>query len=694
MATYTQRIGGIRSELGFKAPVRTCSTSNITLAGFQTVGGEVLADGDENLRVLVTGQTDAKQNGIYDAQSGNWTRALDFDGNGDFTNGTRIYVQEGNNSGEWIVTSFSPHIIGTSSITFSRATTVTDIPRVTRTEMKDLYPFTTNAAYLTESGREGMFTFKSGNYAALVTADTLEGVYIGSGVVATTSGAWVREQASEHLNILWFGADATGTADARAAWDAVTKTNFRRIVIPAGVYTSSTGFPLVSAAGLTIEGAGWANTTLQRSTDGNVIEITDSQYVTFEGFYFGRKTGPTYTSGNGLVTYGTSANVECTLCRSNEHPGSGFLWFGTVGSQQSEHALFRCEAISNAYAGVQGVYANDFTISECGLGDPIAGWNSDFGAELTHCDQGSYVGNRHWGHQIGASFNYCTALRYVAGNRAEESSFEGVVFTSCLLPLVNGNVFHSNGQISVNSHPHLKLDTCTYAQVIGNSSMSWNTGSYKVNYFLLTAGTCTVTAIGNECQDFASAKYSFSAGTTRTVIDSEAVYLMASGDTTETMDERVNPSTTSWASINADYWVGSLGSPRVREIRQAAGAGNGGQFLKQLTDSAGTLWTRHQITQDGHHSFAAAATFTGATAATAESFNATITRNSAGNYTLTATTGTLPTNSHVFAGGVSANPLAHSITARSTTAITVAFQALSAGVWAAADPTTVWIQVL
>lgn len=89
------------------------------MAGFQTIDGVTLATSDANLRVLVKNQTDQTDNGVYDAQSGNWTRAVDFDGNGDFVNGTRIYVNDGSTaSGEYEVTSADPHTVGTSNITF------------------------------------------------------------------------------------------------------------------------------------------------------------------------------------------------------------------------------------------------------------------------------------------------------------------------------------------------------------------------------------------------------------------------------------------------------------------------------------------------------------------------------------------------------------------------------------------------
>jgi hypothetical protein len=125
MATFTDRIGGVRSEFAIKAPVRVATTANISLAGFQTIDGVTLADGDPNLRVLVKDQTDQTQNGVYDVSSGNWTRSKDFDGNSDFVHGTRVSVTYGDvGQGQWIVATADPIVIGTSLISFEQASTV------------------------------------------------------------------------------------------------------------------------------------------------------------------------------------------------------------------------------------------------------------------------------------------------------------------------------------------------------------------------------------------------------------------------------------------------------------------------------------------------------------------------------------------------------------------------------------------
>jgi hypothetical protein len=56
----------------FREPVAAVATTNLALGGLQTVDGVVLTAGS---RVLLTGQTDTKENGVYVASAGAWTRA-------------------------------------------------------------------------------------------------------------------------------------------------------------------------------------------------------------------------------------------------------------------------------------------------------------------------------------------------------------------------------------------------------------------------------------------------------------------------------------------------------------------------------------------------------------------------------------------------------------------------------------------
>lgn len=112
------RIKGLASGLGVKAPVRTITDSPITLSGEQTINGVGVVDGD---RVLVNDQADPIENGIYDVSTGPWTRSRDFDGRKDVVNGTMVVINEGTFPTTPILFSAvgtDPITPGTSAVTF------------------------------------------------------------------------------------------------------------------------------------------------------------------------------------------------------------------------------------------------------------------------------------------------------------------------------------------------------------------------------------------------------------------------------------------------------------------------------------------------------------------------------------------------------------------------------------------------
>lgn len=116
--TSVDRIQGLSGSLAVKAPCRVATTANITLSGEQTIDGVAVVEGD---RVLVKDQTDTTENGIYDASTGAWTRALDFDGANDVVRGTLVNVVSGTVGGGFVyeLTTANPITIGTTSLAFA-----------------------------------------------------------------------------------------------------------------------------------------------------------------------------------------------------------------------------------------------------------------------------------------------------------------------------------------------------------------------------------------------------------------------------------------------------------------------------------------------------------------------------------------------------------------------------------------------
>lgn len=117
-STATNRLQGLTTSVAVKPPCLTVSTTNITLAGLQTFGSVTQVEGD---RHLAKGQTDASENGIYNASTGSWTRAKDFDGDLDAVSGTKVLVKtSGSTSVEYELTTDDPIVIGTTSLVFTQ----------------------------------------------------------------------------------------------------------------------------------------------------------------------------------------------------------------------------------------------------------------------------------------------------------------------------------------------------------------------------------------------------------------------------------------------------------------------------------------------------------------------------------------------------------------------------------------------
>lgn len=93
--------------------------ANKTLSGLAAIDGITPSAGD---RILVPDNTTGSENGIYEAASGAWTRAEDFDnaGNDGIRGGISVYVQEGTNHGttEYVLTTTGAITIGSTALTF------------------------------------------------------------------------------------------------------------------------------------------------------------------------------------------------------------------------------------------------------------------------------------------------------------------------------------------------------------------------------------------------------------------------------------------------------------------------------------------------------------------------------------------------------------------------------------------------
>lgn len=112
---------GLITNIAVKAPVQAVATSPITLSGNQVLtwsahSGDYSVLATTGMRVLVLGQTNPVENGIYDVQNNAWIRSVDFDGPKDVVDGTLVFSSQGD---VWQVDGPQYSLVpGTDPITF------------------------------------------------------------------------------------------------------------------------------------------------------------------------------------------------------------------------------------------------------------------------------------------------------------------------------------------------------------------------------------------------------------------------------------------------------------------------------------------------------------------------------------------------------------------------------------------------
>lgn len=100
-----------------KATCRVATTTDIVLAGLQTIDGITVSSGD---RVLVKNQSSAANNGVYIVSSGAWARAGDANTSSEVKSGMTVGISEGtiNGTTRWVLETIDPIVLGTTALSF------------------------------------------------------------------------------------------------------------------------------------------------------------------------------------------------------------------------------------------------------------------------------------------------------------------------------------------------------------------------------------------------------------------------------------------------------------------------------------------------------------------------------------------------------------------------------------------------
>lgn len=327
-----------------RGTVRAATTANITIATALNNGdaldGVTLVTGD---KVLVKNQSTASQNGIY-VVGVTPVRDAQFDTYSEFP-GAIIAVQEGSTNADtmWLCTSNAGGTIDSTAIAFAavsvtppddsitnaklanmatttmkgRRTAGTGDPEdlspaqardvmavgvavATRTALKALDTTLDGVAFLKESGREGTFVWRSGDYSSRIAADTAEGVYVKANAIASASGAWVREAADTPVWLAsWFGAvgdDSTDNATAIAAANSAFTGGGGTLIFSTGVFRISS---VTITKAIIFQGMGGEGHTVFKATTttGNMISMTTNYGIGARNIYFdsvSTRTGGAY----------------------------------------------------------------------------------------------------------------------------------------------------------------------------------------------------------------------------------------------------------------------------------------------------------------------------------------------------------------------------------------------------------------
>lgn len=276
-----------------------------------------------------------------------------------------------------------------------------------RTALKALATATYTTVILRESGREGTFVFKAGDYATLITDDAQEGIYIKATDTASSAGAWVREF-SGPAQIEWFGAVADGATDNETALEAAFKIGgkygvplmagpgtfliegtvnwtisapFSMMAAPAAVFKASSSlavdakvfYPVASSGasfhwnGGKIDGA---DMPARSSGAPDLIYISGANFasVTVENVWFYNNADRSGSAGDGGLFIAECDDIVVTNCRFQGAVDNGLY----VSGDSSQTLGRRCIAANNIFLGCSVGYISKRAFEDQVVSDNIA----------------------------------------------------------------------------------------------------------------------------------------------------------------------------------------------------------------------------------------------------------------------------------------------------------------------------------
>ncbi|MDX9668320.1 glycosyl hydrolase family 28-related protein [Pseudomonas sp. P5_152] len=368
-----------------------------------------------------------------------------------------------------------------------------------RTELKSIDINTVGAAFLNESGREGNFSWRPGDFSARFSADPLEGVYVKSSNSAV-SGAWVRAYEGP-VSAKWFGAKGTGVGnDTQAIQGAINlveslgvgnywSTYFGEVVLPSGDYPV-TG--LVVKRPIVFGGAGAqsCSISLLNGSNANVVTLkapeaqipvsdTFRYSARLKGFAINGNAGGQTGTSNGIyienssydisARYDGSALIEDVIVRATKDVG---IYIGI----NRNYGAMRCVAVVYCRIGVQN-NAYDWRITDCDFGNSSGPAYWQFMAGATHIiGTNVYMSSNDSGLVISANVN---APCMISGCYIDSHAMNGVYVEGNGSPgtrhVISGNIFRDNSASVDDTYAHIFSKNLKGSSFMNNCFVSTNT---------------------------------------------------------------------------------------------------------------------------------------------------------------------------------------------------------------------------
>lgn len=466
--------------------------------------------------------------------------------------------------------------------------------------LKALPTATYKIATLNLGSQSGVFVFLSGNYASLVTADTVGGAYLKADDTATSSGAWVRIYASM-LDIKWFGAVGDNSTDdttaIQIAANVAALTN-GAILLPKGNFKITSAISVTSAIG--IYGISPTLSQICPSTN-SIIAVSVNAAVgpILKDF------GIAYPSAGsaGAAVQVTYSSGECGFMRAT-NVRTNLAYIGFYFIKASQWVLDGCVVLDSTLAAYwvenqNAVDSGDGVIVNCEAANPTTTgatsgliWRSSSGLRVINNKFNMF----RYGINIQLASGAACGDLLIHNNSIEAVTLSGVVSAITMQRLGTTGTLHSvmisgnqiNGYLSDVNIP-LDANGAWVTGLVANDNALYGMTTAASSGFILNSVTAFV-AIGNELR-------SGYAGTVFFTIGSSATSGFLDGNiSTGSVSADSIASTSTVIGVSTDYQGNLALAQKITSSSPTAGigyaAGAGGTVTQGTSKSTGVTLSK------------------------------------------------------------------------------------------------------